>query len=37
MATVLGSVRAFFAHTAFSIDQENPGDVVARERLLGRA
>lgn len=37
MATVLGSVRAFFAQSAFSIDQENPGDVVARERLLDRA
>lgn len=37
MATVLGSVRAFFAQSTFSIDQENPGDVVARERLLDRA
>lgn len=37
MATVLGSVRAFFAQSAYSIDQENPGDVVARERLLDRA
>lgn len=37
MATVLDSVRAFFAHAAFTIDQENTGDVVARERLLDRA
>lgn len=37
MATVLGSVRAFFAETAFTIDSENAGDVVARERLLDRA
>jgi predicted N-acetyltransferase YhbS len=36
MATVLDSVRAFFAHTAFTIDRENAGDVVARERLLDR-
>jgi predicted N-acetyltransferase YhbS len=36
MATVLDSVRAFFAHSAFTIDQENAGDVVARERLLDR-
>ncbi|MCT7667005.1 GNAT family N-acetyltransferase [Shinella kummerowiae] len=36
MATVLDSVRAFFAHAAFTIDQENTGDVVARERLLDR-
>lgn len=37
MATVLGSVRAYFAQSAFSIDRENAGDVVARERLLDRA
>ncbi|MBD9373579.1 N-acetyltransferase [Rhizobium sp. ARZ01] len=37
MATVLGSVRAFFAQSAFTTDEENPGDVVARERLLDRA
>jgi predicted N-acetyltransferase YhbS len=37
MATVLDSVRAFFAHDAFTIDQENAGDIVARERLLDRA
>jgi predicted N-acetyltransferase YhbS len=36
MATVLDSVRAFFAHSAFTIDQENAGDIVARERLLDR-
>lgn len=36
MATVLDSVRAFFAHAAFTIDRENAGDVVARERLLDR-
>lgn len=37
MAAVLDSVRALFApktETAFLIDRENPGDVVARERLL---
>ena len=37
MATVLGSVRAFFAQSAFAIDRENAGDVLARERLLDRA
>ena len=37
MATVLDSVRAFFAQSAFAIDRENAGDVVARERLLDRA
>ncbi|QRM53136.1 N-acetyltransferase [Sinorhizobium sp. BG8] len=37
MATVLDSVRAFFAQSAFAIDSENAGDVVARERLLDRA
>lgn len=37
MATVLGSVRAFFAQSAFAIDRENAGDVLARERLLDHA
>lgn len=40
MAAVLDSVRALFApktETAFLIDRENPGDVVARERLLDAA
>ena len=37
MAAVLDSVRAFFAQNAFTIDAENPGDVVARENLLDRA
>jgi len=36
MATVLDSVHALFAHAAFTIDRENAGDVVARERLLDR-
>jgi predicted N-acetyltransferase YhbS len=40
MAAVLDSVRALFApkaDTAFLIDRENPGDVVARELLLDAA
>ncbi|MBX9455013.1 MAG: N-acetyltransferase [Rhizobium sp.] len=40
MAAVLDSVRALFApkiDTAFLIDRENPGDVLARERLLDAA
>jgi predicted N-acetyltransferase YhbS len=37
MAAVLDSVRAFFAPSVFTIDAENPGDVVAREALLDRA
>ncbi|OBZ95261.1 acetyltransferase [Pararhizobium polonicum] len=37
MAAVLDSVRAFFAQNAFTIDTENPGDVVARENLLDLA
>jgi predicted N-acetyltransferase YhbS len=37
MATVLDSVRAYFAQSAFTIDRENAGDVVARERLLDRS
>ncbi|MGO7374356.1 GNAT family N-acetyltransferase, partial [Rhizobium ruizarguesonis] len=39
MAAVLDSVRAFFAHTTFTIDAENPSDVVAcenrRYRVMG--
>jgi len=37
MAAVLDSVRAFFAQNAFTIDTENPGDIVARENLLDQA
>ncbi|OWV83506.1 acetyltransferase [Rhizobium sp. R72] len=37
MAAVLDSVRAYFAPSVFTIDTENPGDVVARENLLDRA
>ncbi|WP_377292250.1 GNAT family N-acetyltransferase [Rhizobium sp. SG2393] len=37
MATVLDTVRAFFAQNAYVIDTENAGDVVARETLLDRA
>ena len=37
MAAVLDSVRAYFAPSVFTIDAENPGDVVARENLLDRA
>ena len=38
MATVLDSVRAFFAPTTtYVIDAETPADVVARETLLDRA
>lgn len=36
MAAVLESVRAFFMPSAYVIDVENPGDVVAREILLDR-
>lgn len=36
MAAVLETVRAFFMPSAFVIDAENPGDVVARELLLDR-
>jgi predicted N-acetyltransferase YhbS len=39
MAAVLDSVRALFAPktlSAFRIDNENPSDIVARERLLDR-
>ncbi|MBX4921622.1 N-acetyltransferase [Rhizobium bangladeshense] len=36
MAAVLDSVRAFFAPPIFTIDAENPSDVVARENLLDR-
>ncbi|MBB4275828.1 GNAT family N-acetyltransferase [Rhizobium mongolense] len=37
MAAVLDSVRAFFAPSVFTIDSENPSDVVPRENLLDRA
>jgi len=38
MATVLDSVRAFFAPSqTYTIDTETPADVVARETLLDRA
>jgi predicted N-acetyltransferase YhbS len=37
MAALLNSVRAFFTPQTFHVDQENPGDVVARENLLDRA
>lgn len=40
MVAVLDSVRALFApkiDTAFRIDRENPGDVLAREHLLDAA
>jgi predicted N-acetyltransferase YhbS len=37
MATVVDTVRAFFAPSTFVIDFENAGDVVARENLLDRA
>jgi predicted N-acetyltransferase YhbS len=37
MATVVESVRAFFAPSTYVIDFENTGDVLARERLLDRA
>ncbi len=38
MATVLDSVRAFFAPSqTYTIDAEKPGDVVARETLLDGA
>lgn len=37
MATVLSSIRHYFAQAAFAVDFENPGDVVARENLLDRA
>ena len=37
MAAVLDSVRAFFAPSVFTIDAENPSDVIARENLLDRA
>ncbi len=37
MAAVVDTLRAFFAPSAFVIDVENPGDVVARESLLDRA
>ncbi|MDS7595387.1 N-acetyltransferase [Agrobacterium tumefaciens] len=37
MAALLNSVRAFFTPQTFHVDQENAGDVVARENLLDRA
>ena len=37
MAAVVDALRAFFAPSTFVIDNENPGDVVARETLLDRA
>lgn len=37
MATVLENVRAFFTPAVFTIDDENAGDVVAREKLLDLA
>lgn len=37
MAAVLDVMRSFFMPAEFSIDMENPGDVVAREVLLDRA
>ena len=37
MATVFGNVRAFFTPAAFTIEEETPADVVAREKLLDLA
>lgn len=37
MAAVLDSVRAFFAPKTFTIAEETPADIVARENLLDRA
>ncbi|MBD8556402.1 N-acetyltransferase [Rhizobium sp. CFBP 8762] len=37
MAAVVDTARAFLGEAAFTIDVENAGDVVARERLLDRA
>ena len=37
MATVFDNVRAFFTPASFSVDDENAGDVVAREKLLDLA
>ncbi|MCM2290812.1 N-acetyltransferase [Allorhizobium sp. BGMRC 0089] len=37
MATVLNVVRAFFSQPDFTVDAENPSDVVARENLLDQA
>lgn len=37
MATVFDNVRAFFTPAAFTVDDENAGDVVAREKLLDLA
>lgn len=37
MATVFDNVRAFFTPAAFIVDDENAGDVLAREKLLDLA
>lgn len=37
MATVFGNVRAFFTPAAFTVEDENAGDVLAREKLLDLA
>ena len=37
MATVFNNVRAFFTPAAFTVDDENAGDVLAREKLLDLA
>ncbi|MBB4102125.1 GNAT family N-acetyltransferase [Allorhizobium borbori] len=37
MATVFDNVRAFFTPAAFTVDDENAGDVLAREKLLDLA
>lgn len=37
MATVFDNVRAFFTPAPFTVDDENAGDVVAREKLLDLA
>ncbi len=36
MAAVLDTVRALFAPDTFTVAEENPADVVAREALLDR-
>ena len=37
MATVFDNVRAFFTPAPFTVDEENAGDVLAREKLLDLA
>lgn len=37
MATVFDNVRAFFTPAPFTVDDENAGDVLAREKLLDLA